>query len=625
MEALSLTAPARLRARAGARRLPAAAGLAAVVALAAALRLWSFGAVAGNPFYDAAVRSMSQSWHNLFVGAFDPGAMSAVDKAPLDLWLQVASVKLLGWSSTALRLPEVLAGIAAVVLVHDLGRRLFGRPAGLAAAAALAVLPASVVTARSDTMDAVLMAFVLLAAVCVVHAAQAPQTRPRWMIGAGVALGLAFNVKLAEALLPLPALLALAWIALGGGRLARVRALLAAGAAFVAVGLAWLVAIALAPGPKPFPIGSTNGSAWNVVFVFDGLARLGLSHATAARPGGGLLTLFETRTGALGTLVGGALVPALAVGTLALAVGTVHALAGRRRRGSSDASAPASGAAPALSPEDGSADGSPRLRRAGAAFVAVWLLVGIAVFARMVVVQARYLDALTPAVALALGAGVAVLAAAAPRRRGAAAALALAVAVCAWLAQPVAHARPAVALAAGAVALLLACLAPLGRLRARLPAHAFLALALAGLLVVPAADAVRLAGRHAADGGDPGALPAHELTRLSGYLRAHRAGARYEVATMAAASAGALIARDGEPVLVLTTAYGRPLVTPHELAAAVRAGQVRYVLAGGAHCVRGAPRDRTGCAPVVEWARAHARDVSRAAGVRPRLLLRLQG
>ncbi|MGN6188452.1 MAG: hypothetical protein ACTHOE_06100, partial [Conexibacter sp.] len=169
------------------------------------------------------------------------------------------------------------------------------------------------------------------------------------------------------------------------------------------------------------------------------------------------------------------------------------------------------------------------------------------------------------------------------------------------------------------------CLVPLGRLRARLPAQALLALALAGLLVVPAAEAVRLAGGHVADGGDPGALPARELAHLSAYLSAHRGGARYEVATMAAASAGALIARDGQPVLVLTTAYGRPLVSPHQLAAAVRAGQVRYVLAGGAHCVRGAPRDRTGCAPAVEWARAHGRDVSRAAGLRPRLLLRLHG
>ena len=45
----------------------------AATALAAALRLASFGAVAPNPYYDAAVRSMSMSWRSFFFGAFEPG------------------------------------------------------------------------------------------------------------------------------------------------------------------------------------------------------------------------------------------------------------------------------------------------------------------------------------------------------------------------------------------------------------------------------------------------------------------------------------------------------------------------------------------------------------------------
>jgi len=585
------------------RHVPFAVPLTAIVAVAAALRLWSFDAVGGNPFYDAAVRSMSQSWHNLFVGAFDPTAQSAVDKAPLDLWLQVASVKLLGFSSTALRLPEALAGIAAIVLVADVGRRLFGPLAGIAAAATLAVLPSSVLTARSDTMDAVMMALVLLAAWCIVRAAQAPDARVRWIVAAGAALGLAFNVKLSEALLPLPALLLLAWLALGGGVAARLRALAAGGAAFVAVALAWLLALSLASGPKPFPIGSTDGSAWNVVFVFDGLARLGLARATSHRAGGGPLTLFQT--GGLGALAGTALVAALAAGGAALAVALLR---GRRAGG------------------QGAAAGGERARlaRAGGICVAVWLLVGVAVFSRMVVVYARYLDAIAPALALALGAGAGALAAAAPRRRVAVLALALAVAASTALALAIAPPRTAIAAVGFGAALLLALLAAAGRLRWPGAPHAVLALALAGLLAVPAAAAVRVAGGHASDGGEPGAMPTHQLNRLSAYLRAHRDGARYEVATMAAASAGALIERDAQPVLVLTTAYGRPLISPHRLVAAVRAGEVRYVLAGGARCVRGRSRERTGCAPVVEWARAHARDVSRAAGVRRGLLLRLQ-
>ena len=604
MEAAGLTRTATV-VRAGNLTRPVlrAAPLCAIVAVAAALRLWSFDRVAGNPFYDAAVRSMSLSWHNFFFGAFDPTAMSAIDKAPVDLWLQVASVQLFGFTSVALRLPELIAGIAAVVLVYDLGRRLFGHGAGLVAAATLAVLPASVLTARSDTMDAVMMLFVVLAAWLVVRAAQAGPSpaggaaRLRWMVAAGAALGLAFNVKLAEALLPLPALLLLAWLALPAGAGARLRALLAAGVSFVAVALAWLVAVSLASGPKPFPIGSTDGSAWNVVFVFDGIGRLGLSKTTSGRTGSGPLTLFGSHGDAVGALVGAALVAALVAGGLAAAL----ALAGRRSRP------------------------LPRLPLAGAVFVAAWLLIGVVVFSRMSVVYARYLDAIAPAIALALGGGAAALAAASPRRRIAAGALALAVAAVALLASPVAHPRSAAVIAAGAAALVLALAALLpARLRGRIPAPALLALAAAGLLVVPAAASVRIAAGHASDGGEPGAMRTSQLTSLSAYLNAHRAGARYQFATYGAAKAGPLIVRDAQPVLVLTTAYGRPLVTPHQLAVAVRTHQVRYVLTGGAPCVAGKPRDRTGCAPVVLWAKAHARDVSRAAGVHRGLVLRLQ-
>ena len=99
----------------------------------------------------AAVRSMGLSWHNFFYGAFEPSAQVSIDKTPVDLWLQVLSTKLFGFSSVAVRLPEALAGVLAVPLVYDLVRRLFGRTAGLGAAAALAVLPISIITAHSDT------------------------------------------------------------------------------------------------------------------------------------------------------------------------------------------------------------------------------------------------------------------------------------------------------------------------------------------------------------------------------------------------------------------------------------------------------------------------------------------
>src|SRR5947207_10087428 len=183
-----------------------ASTLAVVLAtvLAAALRLISLADVPGNAYYDAAVRSMGQSWHNFFFAAFEPSARFGLDKPPVDLWFQVASVKLLGFHSFALKLPEALAGTAAVPLLYDLVRRAFGTVAGLASALALAVLPVSVLTSRSDTMDSLMMALIVLTAWLVVRSAETG--RARYLYGAAVVLGLGFNVKLFQALIPLPAL-----------------------------------------------------------------------------------------------------------------------------------------------------------------------------------------------------------------------------------------------------------------------------------------------------------------------------------------------------------------------------------------------------------------------------------
>ena len=110
--------------------------LALLSAAALVLRLLDLSKVAPDPFYDAAVRSMGLSWHNFFFGAFEPGGSVSIDKPPVDLWLQVVSVKLLGFSTTTLKLPEAFAGVATVPLLWACVRRVWGPAAGLAARAA---------------------------------------------------------------------------------------------------------------------------------------------------------------------------------------------------------------------------------------------------------------------------------------------------------------------------------------------------------------------------------------------------------------------------------------------------------------------------------------------------------
>ena len=97
----------------------------------------------------------------------------------------------------------------------------------------------------------------------------------RWLLAGAAVLGVAFDVKILESLVALPGLAVLALLGFPGLAQARAEAR-RAGVVYVVVALAWLTARCSYPRhDRPWAIGSTNGSAWNAVFVFNGTERLG--------------------------------------------------------------------------------------------------------------------------------------------------------------------------------------------------------------------------------------------------------------------------------------------------------------------------------------------------------------
>ncbi len=545
--------------------------LALITAGAAALRLADLGAVRLDPFYDAAVRSMGVSWHNFFFGAYEPGGSVSIDKPPVDLWLQVASVKLLGWHSASLKLPEALAGTASVPLLYAALRRPFGVLAGLVAAAALAVLPIEVITARSDTMDAVMMMMLVLALLAAVRACESGRTA--WLLAAAAALGLAFNVKLLESMVALPGLLVLVCVGLPrrvpskaessrrGSHRRLVGQLLAAAGVYVVVALAWLGATLLVPAhERPYAIGSTNGSAWNAAFVFNGSERLTgktveVGQATPSAqhdPGTGHATSSGstpiTPPSPTRLLARSGQLPATWLGweTLAaLLLGVAVVISVMRR-------------------------GGERLRRATGLGVFVWLITGIVLFSEMARLHPRYVESFTPAVAGMFGIGVALVAGAPGRAR-------------------------------------------------------LLAIPLTALLGLPLLTSIEAVSAHTSDAGNVGALNGTEQHALSTYLRAHQAKARYELAAGASTSVASLIVQDQRPVLMLTTYNGLPFTSVARLKALIARGEVRYAFLNST-CGPNAPKTTPGCAPAALWVRAHGTDVSQQAGLRTRgVLWRLPG
>src|SRR4051794_7939026 len=313
------TAAPRALTRVSLRLRPELAGL---LALAALLNLWALGRNGwANEYYSAAVRSMTTSWHSFLFGAFDQAGVMTVDKPPLALWVQAASAKAFGFSSLSMLVPQALMGAAAVALVYDLTRRVFGRPAGFVAGLVLALTPISVAISRHNNPDALLVLCCVAALWCVVRGLA--DERTRWIVLAGVAIGLGFETKMAAALIVVPGLAA-AWLWAGpGGGLARVRQLLAGGLAMVVVGGAWPLLVALTPASsRPWVSGTSDNSIWSLIVDYNGAGRVTGQAGGAGGPGGagvfggpaGVFRLLDSTLGAqAGWLVGFALVSGLAV------------------------------------------------------------------------------------------------------------------------------------------------------------------------------------------------------------------------------------------------------------------------------------------------------------------------
>jgi 4-amino-4-deoxy-L-arabinose transferase-like glycosyltransferase len=596
-------ADARARTTPIARVGTATVALTAIVCLAAVLRLASLRAVPDNLFYDAAVRSMARSWHNFFFAAFEPGGAVSIDKPPIDLWLQVASVKVLGFNSFALKLPEALAGIAAVALAYDVVRRLFGTGAGLLTAAALAVAPITVLTSRSDTMDTVMMMLSLAAAWLVVRAAETGRTRFLYL--AAAVIGINFNVKLFEALLPVPALVALYLVAVRRPVTEHLKRAFVATAVFAALALSWPIAVSLAPAAnKPYPLGSTNGSVWSSIFVFDGVDRLKTpapapdSRASVrAVPPPAANRLFAPGPGALDRQVGSELLPAIMLGALALALVLGAAQRDRRRF---------------------AWRGRDALTLGGAVGLGIWLVTGTVGFSAMARLHTRYLEAFTPAVAATLGVALATYAKASAGRRWAPLALLPVLSLCALYALHLTSRQPGLralvlwTAAVAAVCLLVSTIEPPlpigGQHRERMAAVASV-LVLVLVLAVPTAESLAIVRRHASDSTTALARSPQRLARLSGYLRAHQGAATYEVATRNPWQAAPLIVRDGRPVLIARNVDGRALVPIASLQEKVRRGQVKYVWLGQ-RCSSSRADRFPACQPLARWTRTHGARVT---------------
>ncbi len=135
-------------------------------------------------------------------------------KPPLAYWTQAAAFRALGASELSARVPSLLAGVLAGLVILGVVWRMEGRRAGVVAVAVLSLMPLHVIVGRLATTDALLAAWWVASLACAQRAVDTG--RGRWAIGLWTFVALAWLTKGPLALAPIAVVVA--WLAFAGRR-----------------------------------------------------------------------------------------------------------------------------------------------------------------------------------------------------------------------------------------------------------------------------------------------------------------------------------------------------------------------------------------------------------------------
>lgn len=257
----------------------------AILILAGFLYTWGLSRNGtANDYYTAAVISGSKSLSAAFFGSLDTANFITVDKPPLALWLMIASVRVFGYSSWSMLLPQAAAGVATVAALYATVRRPLGHAAAVIAAIAMAFTPIVVAVNRWNTPDTLLVLFLVLAAWAMTRAIESGGTW--WIVLSMVFIGLGFNVKMLQAWMVIPALGFPYLLAGRRSAVIRIGQLAAAAAVVIAVSASWMVIVDSIPAEdRPYIGGSKDNSVAELVTGHNGLARLASKGGPGGQPG----------------------------------------------------------------------------------------------------------------------------------------------------------------------------------------------------------------------------------------------------------------------------------------------------------------------------------------------------
>lgn len=260
------------------------------VLLALTGALYLFGALhngMANSYYAAAVQAASQDWTAWLFGSLDAANYVSVDKPPLATMLMGLSARLFGFSSFSMLLPSVLAGVGSVWLVYGAVKRQFGFTSAVIAGATLMLTPVAALMFGFNNPDAILTLMLTASGYAFLRSLEGK--RPLLWLGlAGLFTGLAFNTKMLQGLMVLPAMALVYLVFTKPPMVTRFLHLMFAGVITTMSTLWWSMLVWLTPaGSRPW-VGSTNdNNIWSLIFGYNGFGRLLGGHGGGGGPGGG--------------------------------------------------------------------------------------------------------------------------------------------------------------------------------------------------------------------------------------------------------------------------------------------------------------------------------------------------
>ncbi|RSS71587.1 hypothetical protein EF907_04610 [Streptomyces sp. WAC06273] len=260
--------------------------LLAILVLAAGLYSWNLSGAGLNSYYSAAVLSGTESWKAWFFGSLDAGNFLTVDKPPFALMVMGLSCRLLGYGTWQMMLPLILAALATIWVLHSCVKRVWGHGAAAIAALVLALTPITVAINRDNNPDTLLVFLMVGGAALGLRAVRDGRLPP--LLGSAVCFGLAFNTKMLQGYIALPAVFVVYLYATDLGWAKRIRNLALAAVALAVAGFWWAAAVSLVPASeRPYIGGSTDGTAWDLIMGYNGLGRIFGGDGNMGGGGGG--------------------------------------------------------------------------------------------------------------------------------------------------------------------------------------------------------------------------------------------------------------------------------------------------------------------------------------------------